>query len=209
MKRFIKWLMDENPLFILCLGLCPALAVTTTLESGYLMGLCVLIVLLLSNLTISLISKFVSDQIRVPVYIMIIATFVTILDMFLQSYVEPLSKVLGIYIPLIVVNCIILGRALSFASKNNVKKSIIDAFKIGFGYTLSLAILGFVRELLGSNTITIMDRVSNLTGYVIKYEVFPANEFIPNGIFVSPAGAFLTMGLILGIINAIRKEDVK
>ena len=116
------------------------------------MGLCVLIVLLLSNLTISLISKFVSDQIRVPVYIMIIATFVTNLDMFLQFYVEPLSKVLGIYIPLIVVNCIILGRALSFASKQ-CEKSIIDAFKIGFSYTLSLAILGFVRELLGSNTI--------------------------------------------------------
>ena len=209
MKKFLKWIMEENPLFVLCLGMCPALAVTTTFENGYLMGLSVLIVLLFSNIVVSLISKVIDNHIRIPAYIMIIATFVTILEIIINTYVEPLSKTLGIYLPLIVVNCIILGRALSYASNNKVVPSIVDAFKIGLGYTFALSLIGLVRELLGNNTITIMDRISNLTGYIMKYEIFPSNSVIPNQLFLSPAGAFLTMGLLLGIINALRREDIK
>ena len=207
MKKFLKGLIDENPLFVLCLGMCPALAITTTLENGYLMGLSLLLVLVLSNTVISLISKVVDEHIRIPAYIMVIAAFVTILELVLQTYVEPLYKALGIYIPLIVVNCIVLGRALSFASKHKVGESIIDAFKIGLGYTLALSLVGLVRELIGNNTITIMDKISSLTGYISKYEIFPKNDFLPNALFLTPAGAFLTIGLLLGIINAIRKEN--
>ncbi|MFA5407757.1 MAG: electron transport complex subunit RsxE [Bacilli bacterium] len=209
MKKFIKSLIDENPLLVLCLGMCPALAVTTTFENGYLMGLSVLTVLVFSNFIISLISRFIDEQIRIPAYIMIIATFVTILDILMQNYMEPLSRTLGIYIPLIIVNCIVLGRALSYASKNKVGASIIDAFKMGIGYTLALSLIGLIRELLGNNTITIMDKISGLTGYISKYEIFPSNAIIPNPLFLTPAGAFLTLGLILGIINALRKDDNK
>lgn len=209
MKRFLSGLIDENPLFVLCLGMCPALAITTSFENGYLMGLSVLIVLVLSNTIVALISKVVDEHIRIPAYIMIIATFVTILELILQTYVEPLSRTLGIYIPLIVVNCIVLGRALSYASNHKVGSSIIDGLKIGLGYTLALSLVGLVRELIGNNTITIMDKISDLTGYIIKYQIFPANDFIPNALFLTPAGAFLTLGLILGIINAIRRRDTE
>ncbi len=194
MKKFLHSLIDENPIFVLCLGLCPALAVTTTFENGYLMGLCLLFILLLSNVIVSLVSKVVEEHIRVPAYIMIIATFVTILELILNTYIEPLSKVLGIYIPLIVVNCIVLGRALSYASNHSLLDSVRDAFKIGLSYALSLSLIGLIREVLGNNTITIMDKISNLTGYVMKYSIFPDNDVIPNRIFTSPAGAFLTIG---------------
>lgn len=211
MKKFFKGLIDENPIFALCLGLCPALAITTTLENGYLMGLALLIVLVLSNAVISLVAKFVDEQIRIPAYIMIIATFVTILEMLLKTYVDPLYKALGIYIPLIVVNCIVLGRALSFASKHKFGESIADAFKIGLGYTIALSLIGFIREFLGNNTITLMDKTSVITGYISKYEIFSKNDILPNALFLTPAGAFLTIGLLLGVINAIRKVngDVK
>lgn len=209
MKKFLNGLIEENPLFVLCLGMCPALAVTTTFENGYLMGLCVLFVLLITNTIVSLISRFIDEHIRIPSYIMIIATFVTILEMFIGEYIEPLSKALGIYLPLIVVNCIVLGRALSYASNNKLGTSIVDALKIGLGYTLALAIVGLIRELLGNNTITIMDRISDLTGYMAKYEIFPANDIIPNHLFTTPAGAFLTLGIVLGIINTLRKGDNK
>lgn len=209
MKKFFKWIMNENPLFVLCLGMCPSLAITTTFENGYLMGLSVMMVLLFSNVVISLIAKITDEHIRIPVYIMVIATFVAILELLINSYVEPLSKALGIYLPLIVVNCIILGRALSYASNNKVIPSIIDALKIGLGYTFALSLIGLIRELLGNNTITIMDRISALTGYMMKYEILPSNNVIPNQLFSAPAGAFLTMGLLLGIINYLRKEDEK
>jgi electron transport complex protein RnfE len=209
MKKFFSGLLNENPIFVLCLGLCPALAVTTTFEKGYIMGLSVLIIILLSNTVISLISRFIDENIRVPAYIMIIATFVTILDLLIGTYIPALSKVLGVYIPLIVVNCIVLGRALSFATRNSAGKSMLDALKIGFGYMLALALIGLIREFLGSNTITIMDQISSLTGYIAKYQILPPNDFAPNQLFLTPAGAFLTLGLILGIINIFRKGDTK
>lgn len=209
MKKFLKNLINENPLFTLCLGMCPALAVTTTFENGYLMGISLTIVLVLSNIIISLISKKVEEHIRIPVYIMIIGTFVTILELLLGYYAKPIANTLGIYLPLITVNCLVLGRALSYASKNKVGSSIKDAFNMGLGYTIALALIGLVREILGSNTITIMDRISNLTGYVMKYKLFGDNDFLPDKLFLTPAGAFLTIGLMLGIINALRKENSK
>ncbi len=206
MGNFLNTLFAENPLFVLCLGMCPALAVTFTFENSYIMGLSVLFVLFFSNLIVSLIAKFVDEEIRIPAYIIIIATFVTILELFMQNYVPALYSSLDIYVPLIVVNCIILGRALSYASKNSVKRSIIDALKAGLGFTIALSILGLIREVLGNNTITIMDRITPITGYIMQYDILPDNYVIPNNLFVTPAGAFITLGLLLGIINAIRNR---
>ena len=211
MKKFLKGIFDSNPVFVLCLGLCPALAVTTTFENGYLMGLSLMLVLILSNAVISLIAKRIGAHIRIPAYIIIIATFVTILELLLNEYVEPLARTLGIYLPLIIVNCIVLGRALAFASRNKLGARIGDALKIGLGYTLALALIGLIREILGANTITIMDKVSSVTGYMLKYQVFDKDSVFINPLFLTPAGAFLTLGLLIGIINAIRtrKESEK
>ncbi len=209
MKKLLKSIFDSNPVFVLCLGLCPALAVTTTFENGYLMGLSLVLILIFSNAVISLISKRIGAHIRIPAYIIVIATFVTILELLLNEYVEPLARTLGIYLPLIIVNCIVLGRALSFASRNKLGASILDALKIGFGYTFALALIGLIREILGANTITIMDKVSNMTGYMLKYQVFDEGSIFLNQLFLTPAGAFLTLGLLIGIINAIRKGREK
>ena len=208
-NSFLKSLINENPVLVLCLGMCPTLAVTTTFENSYIMGLSVLFVLLFSNIIISLISKYVDEQIRIPAYIIIIATFVTILELLMGNYVPVIYKALGIYVPLIVVNCIILGRALSYASSNGVKRSIIDAFKVGLGFTLAISLLGLIRELLGTNTITIMEKITPLTGYLMKYNIFPLNNIIPNNLFITPAGAFITLGIIIGIVNAIRMRGAQ
>lgn len=209
MKKFLDGLIGENPVFVLCLGLCPALAVTTTLENGYLMGLALTIVLFFTNIVISLIAKFIGSHIRIPAFIIVTATFVTILELLLNHYMEPIARTLGIYLPLIIVNCIVLGRGLSFASRNKLMASIVDAFKIGLGYTLALSLIGLIREVLGANTITIMDKISNVTGYILKYQIFDEGTITPNQLFLTPAGAFLTLGLLLGIINALRKEKTK
>lgn len=203
-EGFLKSLITENPIFVLCLGMCPTLAVTTTFENAYIMGLSVLFVLLFSNLLVSLMSKFIDEEIRIPAYIIIIATFVTILELLMNHYVSVIYKALGIYIPLIVVNCIILGRALSYASSHNIWQSIVDAFKTGLGFTLAISLLGLIREILGSNSITIMDKISPLTGYLIKYNIFINNDIIPNNLFITPPGAFITLGLLIGLVNVIR-----
>ncbi len=208
-ENFMKSLFDENPVFVLCLGLCPALAVTFTFENSYIMGLSVLFVLIFSNVIVSVISKFVDEEIRIPAYIIIIATFVTVLELLMATYVPALYRALGIYLPLIVVNCLILGRALSYASHHSVLKSFIDALKAGLGFMLALSILGLIRELLGNNQITIMEKISPLTGFLMEYQVFPKNNIIPNSLFLSPAGAFLTLGILLGVINAIRNRGEK
>lgn len=206
MKLFKDKIINENPIFVLMLGMCSALAVTDKFENAYIMGLCVLVVLVFSNTIISLIKKIVPDNVRIPVYIMIIATFVTAIEMILNSYLPDIYKVLGIYLPLIVVNCIILGRTLSVASKNGLKKSFIDALGIGIGFTISLMLIALVREILGSNTITIMDGISNLTGYKMVYKVLPNNNVFPISIFSSPAGAFLTIGLLMGLFNYLKSK---
>lgn len=204
MKQILNGIRNENPIFVLMLGLCSSLAITTKVENAYLMGLCVAVVLLFSNIVISLIRKIVPENVKIPVYIMIIGTFVTILELLLKTYVTPLYDVLGIYLPLIVVNCIVLGRALSVASKSSVKSSVLDAIGISIGYTLALILISLFREVLGTNTITLMDSISTLTGYKAVYTVFPVNDLIPMSFMVSPAGAFLVLGILIAIFNKLK-----
>lgn len=182
-------LFTENPVFVLLLGMCPTLGVTTTLQNAIGMGLSVLFVLLFSNFVISSLQKVIPDQVRIPAFIVIIATGVTVLEMLLQAYLPDLANQLGIFIPLIVVNCIILGRAESFASKNKISDSLVDALGMGLGFTLGLVILGGIRELIG-------------TGSLLGFQLLPEPISFP--ILSYPAGAFLTMGLIIAIFNAYR-----
>lgn len=206
MKKIFNYLFKENPVFVLVLGLCSVLAVTTTFEKSYMMGLVVLIILVLSNMIVSIIRKFVNDEVRIPVYIIIISTLVTISEIILNRYSKPLYDAFGIYLPLIVVNCIILGRALSYASKNKVLDSIKDAFKSGIGYLVAISLFGLFRELLGSGTITVMNDISTLTGYRWIINVFN-NDFLPNKLFVTSGGAFILLGLLIGIINSMKRGD--
>lgn len=175
LAEFTKGLYKENPVFRLLLGLCPTLAVTTSAFNGFGMGMATTFVLLCSNVIVSLVKKLIPGAVRIPSYIIIIATFVTIVDMFLEAFIYPLYVNLGIFIPLIVVNCLILGRAEAFASREPVVPSIVDALGMGAGFTLSLTVLGAVRELLSGSV----------------------------AIFGMPPGAFLTLGLLLGLINYI------
>lgn len=208
MKKIFNFLFKENPVFVLVLGLCSVLAVTTTFEKSYMMGLVVLIILVLSNMIVSLIRKFVNNEVRIPVYIIIISTLVTISELLLHRYSKDLYYAFGIYLPLIVVNCIILGRALSYASKNTVLSSIKDGLKTGSGYLVAISLFGLFRELLGSGTITIMNDISKLTGYRWIINVF-SNSVLPNKLFLSSGGAFILLGLIIGIINSIKVGDEK
>lgn len=205
MKQILKGIIEENPIFVLVLGLCSALAVTNKFENAYIMGLCLLIVLIFSNVIISLIRKLVPDNVKIPVFILIIGTFVTVLELLLSKFIPSAYKTLGVYLPLIVVNCIVLGRALSVASKKDVKTSFKDAITIGLGYTFALCLIALIREVLGSGTITLMDNISSLTGYrsIIK---LPTNNIFPMSIFSMSSGAFLTLGLLSGLINKIRED---
>lgn len=207
MKDIINGIKFENPIFILLLGLCSALAVTTKFETAYLMGLCVLFVLVFSNLIVSLIKKLVPNSVKIPVYIVIIGTFVTIVEILLKDYIPFLHKVLGIYLPLIVVNCVVLGRALSVADKSSVKKSLFDSIGIGLGYMFSLMLIALIREVLGTNTITIMDLTSSITGYKMVYQVLPSTDILPISILVTPAGAFLVVGFLMAIFNYLKGRN--
>lgn len=203
MKKIINGIIFENPILVGTLGLCSALAVTNKFENAYVMGICVLIVLTLSNLIISIIKKLVPENVKIPVYILIIATLVTIIEILLQKYVKPLYDVLGIYLPLIVVNCIILGRALQVASKEKVIPSVLDGIGVGLGYTFVLMIIALFREILGSNTLTLMDNISTITKYKAIYKIFPTNDILPLNIFSKEAGAFLTLGLLIALAKYI------
>lgn len=191
-KEFSKGLIKENPVFVLLLGLCPTLGVTTSGINGMAMGLATAFVLFFSNIIISLVKKQIPNKVRIPAYIMVIATLVTIVEMVMKAYLPELYSVLGLFIPLIVVNCIILGRAESFASKNNVALSIMDALGNGLGFTLALTILGAIRELLGAGTLFGV----NLVGDMIS----------PAMIFILPPGAFITLGFIIAYMNTRKKE---
>lgn len=205
MNRIQNGILHENPVFVLLLGLCSTLAITTKFENAYLMGLCVTIVLIVSNTIISSIRKWIPSSVKTPVYILIIATLVTIIELLLQYYAKDVYDVLGIYLPLIVVNCIILGRAIAVASKQSVWKSTLDGVGIGLGYTIALMVIAFFREVLGSNTLTLMDSVSKITGYRAIYKIFPTNNLIPMSFLISPVGAFLTLGILMGIFNHFHK----
>lgn len=202
-ENFLKGIFKENPILVTMLGLCPTLAITTKLENALGMGLAVLFVLTMSNLIISLIRKIVPNEIRIPVYIAVIATFVTIVKMLLQAFLPALNSSLGIFIPLIVVNCIILGRAEAFASQNGPLSSIVDAVGMSIGYTAVLALISIVREFLGSGTITVWGdlvlNVNKIFGEKEKLDIF-------SSFFVSPAGAYIVLALIFGTVAAIRNK---
>lgn len=184
-------ILTENPTFVLLLGMCPTLATTTSSINGLSMGLATMFVLICSNSVISLIKNFIPDQVRIPAFIVVIAGFVTVLEMVMQAYVPALYKSLGIFIPLIVVNCIVLGRAESVAAKNGVLHSVFDGVGIGLGFTLSLTLLGAVRELLGS-------------GKIFGASLYP--EQYGSLIFVLAPGAFLVLGLLQGLVKAIANK---
>ncbi len=204
MKIILNGIIKENPILVLLLGLCSTLAVTTNFENAYLMGICVITILIFSNVTVSLIRKIVPKNVEVPVYILIISTFVTILELLLEHYIKPLYDVLGIYLPLIVVNCIVLGRAISTASKKNVKTSFLDAIGIGLGYTFVLMIIALFREVIGNNTLTLIDSTSKLFGTKVVYRIFTPNNIFPINILVKPAGSFITLALLIALFNYLK-----
>jgi electron transport complex protein RnfE len=206
-ENLLKGFVKENPLFVSVLGMCPSLAVSTSLENALGMGMGVFFVLTLSNFLISLIMSneklaALVKPVRIPVYIVVIATLVTIVEMVMHAYIPDIYKSLGVFIPLIVVNCIILGRAEAFASSNSPKDSVLDGMGMALGFTGAIAIIALFREFLGAGTITVWgDLVINLTG------IFDFIGITPIGIFVQPAGAFLSFGLILGTITAIGNKN--
>jgi electron transport complex protein RnfE len=196
-KEFTKGLWAEIPPFRLVLGLCPVLAVTKSVENGIGMGVATTFVLIFSNLLISLLRNVIPSKVRIACYIVIIATFVTIVELVMQAYTYELFLKLGIFIPLIVVNCIVLGRAEAFASKNGPALSVADGLGIGIGFTLSLAALGAVRELLGNGTLTIW-------GGVPAFEM--GANFLPFQFMIEAPGAFVGLGLMLCMMNLIGKK---
>ncbi|MFW0861551.1 MAG: electron transport complex subunit RsxE [Dethiobacter sp.] len=192
MSEFSKGIIKENAVFRLMLGLCPILAVTTMAEFGLGMGIATTAVLICSNLVISLMRRIIPAKVRIPSFIIIIATFVTMVDMLLNAYLPALHAQLGIFVPLIVVNCIILGRAEAFASKAPVIHSLADGLGIGLGFTLSLTLLASVRELLAAGSIFKI----NLLG----------DAYEPFMVFGSPPGAFLALGLLMALVNMLSKK---
>ncbi len=188
-KDFLRGLWDENPVFRLLIGLCPTLAVTTSAVNGVAMGLATSFVLVCSSTIVSLLKKIIPGKVRIPSFIIIIATFVTIVDLSMNALLPDLHRVLGLFIPLIVVNCLVLGRSEAYASKMPVSWSIIDALGMGIGFTWALMLLGAIRELFG-------------TGHVFGYLVL-GDWFTPWQIMTLPPGAFITLGLLVGLINMI------
>ena len=207
--NFLKGFFKENPLFVLLLGCCPALAITTSVENAIGMTLAFTFVVTLSNLFISLINmnkkiKELIQPVRIAVYIVIIATLVTIVEMLMSAFLPELYNSLGVFISLITVNCIVLGRAEAYASKNKPVDSIIDGISMGLGYGLALLIISFVREFLGAGTITLWGNIKlDLT------TVYAALGIEPISFFTSSAGAFLVLGIVLGIIQAINNRKMR
>ncbi|MDI3478945.1 MAG: H+/Na+-translocating ferredoxin:NAD+ oxidoreductase subunit [Rikenellaceae bacterium] len=194
-QNFTKGILKENPVLVLVLGMCPTLATTSSAINGLGMGLASTFVLALSNVIISAVRKMVPNIIRIPIFIVIIATFVTIVDMVMHAFVPDLYKALGIFIPLIVVNCMVLGRAEAFASKNNILSSLVDGLGIGIGFTLILTVLGSIREILGAGSIF---------GY--KFIAPTADGIL---VFILAPGAFLTLGILMALNNLYKNRTSK
>lgn len=190
-KNFSKGFIKENPVFVLLLGMCPTLGVTSSAINGLGMGLATTFVLLMSNIVVSLVKSAIPDKVRIPAYIVIIATFVTIVQLTMQAFLPSLYKSLGLFIPLIVVNCIVLGRAEAFASKNNVVSSAIDGLGIGLGFSFALVLLGGIREILGSG------KIFDITIYHENYVTL---------VFVLSPGAFIVLGYLIALINQMKKN---
>ena len=187
--NFTKGFIKDNPVFVLLLGLCPALAVTSSAINGMGMGLATTFVLVCSNMVVTLIKRFIPDKVRIPSFIVIIASFVTIVELTMQAYVPALFDSLGIFIPLIVVNCLVLGRAEGFASKQGFFSSLVDGFGMGLGFTFALTVLGGVREMLGNGSI-----------FDVKFATGDAML-----VFILQPGAFIVMGYLVALINRIKK----
>jgi electron transport complex protein RnfE len=194
LKEFSKGIFHENPVLVIVLGLCPALAVSVSLENALGMGLAASFVLVFSNCIISGIRNIVPGRIRIPCFIVVIASFVTIVELLMAAFSPQLARQLGIFVPLIVVNCIIMGRAESFASKNGILPSILDALGMGLGFTLALSAVAVIRELLGS-------------GKILGLTVFAG--YPPATIMILPPGALLTLGMLIGLINLIKVRSKK
>ncbi len=190
LSEFTKGLLKENPVFVLVLGMCPTLATTTSALNGLEMGLATLFVLVLSNMVISLLAPLVPDKVHIPVYIVVIATFVTVLQFAMQAYTPAAYKTLGLFIPLIVVNCIVLGRAEAFASKHKVLDSLLDGLGIGLGFTCSLTVIGIIRELLGS-------------GSIFGFKFISGDGILA---FVMAPGAFIVLGYLMVLFNKLAKK---
>lgn len=205
---FKKGLFVENPIFVLLLGLCSSLAITTSLTNALGMGMAVICVLLMSNFIISLLRKIIPNEIRIPVFIVIIATLVKCVQMLMNAYTPALYESLGVFIPLIVVNCIILGRAESFASKNPVVDSILDALGMGLGYTFAVLVISFFRELIGTGGLSLYNPF-DASQIIFQFDLFKDYAV---SLFTQPAGAFLTLGCILAFIqflNVRKSRKVK
>jgi electron transport complex protein RnfE len=194
-KTLTAGFIRENPVLILCLGLCPTLAVTTSIYNAIGMGLAATFVLIGSNMVISLFKNLIPSKVRIPIYIVVIATFVTIVDLLMAAYLPALHAQLGIFVPLIVVNCIILGRAEAFASKNGVFISAIDGLGMGLGFTFALTIIGTIRELLGNGTL--------FSGTSLVVKLIPK----PAMVMIFAPGAFITMGVLMALIAYLRREE--
>jgi Na+-translocating ferredoxin:NAD+ oxidoreductase subunit E len=192
LKYFTNGLLKENPLFVLVLGTCPALAVTTAAINGVGMGAATTFVLVCSNLLIALLKNLIPNKVRIVAFILIIASFVTIVDLVMKAFTPDLYKTLGIFIPLIVVNCIILGRAEAFAQKNSVTRSILDGLGMGIGFTLALTIMGGIREVLGNGSFFDIRLVSQEARTML--------------LFILPPGAFLTYGYLIAIMNSVKRK---
>ena len=201
LQIILKGLVKENPTFVLVLGMCPTLGTTTSAENGFGMGVATMAVLIMSNLVISLVKNIIPDKVRIPAFIIIIASFVTIIQMLMQAYVPSLYESLGVFIPLIVVNCIILGRAEAFASKNSAFDSILDGVGIGVGFTLSLTVIGMVRELLGEGSIfghsLGLNYIDAASGSQMSYMPL---------VFILAPGAFLVLGYLMALFNKFLKK---
>jgi electron transport complex protein RnfE len=190
LTNFTKGFIKENPVFVLLLGLCPTLGVTSTAINGLGMGLATTFVLLMSNIVVSLIKSFIPDKVRIPAFIVIIATFVTIVELTMQAYTPALFEALGLFIPLIVVNCLVLGRAEAFASKQSILSSIVDGLGMGLGFSFALTLLGGVRELLGS-------------GNIFGFELMKGDLML---VFVLAPGAFIALGYLVAVMNKVAKS---
>jgi len=192
-ENFLKGIIKDNPVFVMLLGMCPTLGVTSSAFNGLGMGVATLFVLLMSNIVVSLIKSQIPSKVRIPAFIIIIASFVTIVEMVLEAYIPFLFEQLGIFIPLIVVNCLILGRAEAFASKNDLLSSIVDALGMGIGFTIALTILGAVREILGSGSI-----------FDFRFIAEDANTLL---LFILPPGAFIALAYLSVLFNKVSKTN--
>ncbi len=190
-KNFSKGFIKENAVFVLFLGLCPTLGVTTSAINGLGMGLATTFVLVMSNLVVSLVKSMIPDKVRIPAFIVIIATFVTVVELVMKGYVPALFDALGLFIPLIVVNCLVLGRAEAFASKNTIWSSLVDGAGMGLGFTMALTVLGAVRELLGS-------------GAFFGMKLISGDAML---LFILPPGAFLALGYLIVLANMIKEKS--